>query len=120
VAQANGGKTIVPFTDTTFGVEYRYLQMVEPGGEWLNAYLGSVGVVANNTKADLGHEIDAFFTWQPWPVLDVRAGYSGLLLGDGARTLLAAAQRGELQPNLTYLPPTFSHLAYLQMSLRVP
>ena len=41
--------------------------------------------ITGSPDAELGHELDAVFTWRPWLPLELRAGWSGLLLGDGAR-----------------------------------
>lgn len=112
--------TVVPVTDTSIAVEYRYAQMARAGGEWLDAYLVSVGRVAGNASTSLGHEIDAALTWRPWTALDLAAGYSLFLLGDGARTLLAAQGRGALEPDGTYDPSGVAHYAYLQATLHVP
>jgi hypothetical protein len=112
--------TVVPWSDTTFALEYRYAQLAEKGGEWLNAYLLPVGRAPGSSSAELGHEIDAVFTWRPWTPLELLAGYSVLLEGDGARTVLQAEARGSLQPNGSYSPVGVAHYGYLQATLRVP
>jgi hypothetical protein len=49
-------------------------------------------------------------TWSPWEPLELTGGYSALVLGDGARAILAAGTS----------PPDVSHLGYLQATLRAP
>jgi len=120
VADVNGRVTLVPWTDTLVTIEYRYARLADAGGEWLNGYLFTVGRAPGNASADLGQEIDAGFSWQPWAPLDLRAGYSGLLLGDGARTILAGQARGAPQPNGTFAPAAVAHFTYLQATLAVP
>ncbi len=119
-ADVNARLGVVPFTDTTLAFEYRYARLVEASGEWLNAYLTPVGQPITNGESELGHELDVVASWQPWAPLDLRAGYSALLLGDGARTTAAASQRGFAVGNGTYAPPRLSHLSYLQATLRIP
>jgi hypothetical protein len=120
IIEANARATVVPWTDTQFAVEYRYAQMAEAKGEWLSGYLGSIGRTSSNGSSELGHEIDAFFTWYPWTALEIHTGYSAFIAGDGARTLLAAQARGALQADGTYAPVGVAHYGYLQATLRVP
>ncbi len=104
---------IAPFTDATAAVEYRYARLAQPGGAWLNAYLTPIGEAPTNTKADLGHEIDAVLTWSPWVPVELTGGYSVLLMGDGARAALLASAPAQATPSV-------SHLAYAQATLRLP
>jgi hypothetical protein len=116
-----GGRVgLVPWTDTQLGFEYRYASLASGRGEWLNAYLAPVARPNANDEKELGHELDVVFAWQPWVPLDLRAGWSTLLLGDGARTAAAAQARGFNRGDGTYAPARFSHLAYLQATLSVP
>ncbi len=120
--EASARITIVPWTDGTIAAEYRFAQLAQASGDWVNAYLGVVGNAPASSATTLGHEIDGFVTWRPWPVLGLVAGYSALVLGDGARAILAnpAVGRGSLQPDGTFKPTDVSHLAYLQATLTVP
>lgn len=121
-AEASARLTVVPWTDTSLSAEYRFAELAQASGDWLNAYLGVVGSAPGNSSTALGHEIDGFFTWRPWPVLGLLAGYSAFLLGDGARAVLAspAVGRGTLEANGTFSPPSVSHFAYLQATLTIP
>lgn len=115
--------TVVPFTDTQLGVSYRYARLAQKDGEWLDAELGVVGRAPDNPGgSELGHELDAFLAWQPWSPLDLRAGYSLLVLGDGARTVMAAEARGASSGSFpeTFAPSALSHFTYLQATLSVP
>ena len=56
-------------------------------------------------------EIDAVLTWVP---VELAAGYSRLLLGDGARAILGANLAGGRTA-----APTLAHFAYLQATLRI-
>lgn len=103
--------TVVPWTDAVAAVEYRYARLAEPGGAWTTGYFNQFVGVPGNTSADLGHEIDAHLGWSPWVPVELSGGYSVLVLGDGARALLEGSA---LQP------PSLSHYAYLQATLRVP
>jgi len=109
--EANARVTIVPWTDTVAAVEYRYARLAEPAGAWTTGYLNQFVGVPGNTSADLGHEIDARLAWSPWVPVELMAGYSILVLGEGAKALL----EGSALP-----PPSLSHYAYLQATLRVP
>jgi hypothetical protein len=109
--EANARVAIAPWTDATAAVEYRYARLAQPGGAWLTAYLVRVGQAPGNTHADLGHEIDAVLRWSPCTPIDLTAGYSALVLGDGARAILQTA---------SVAPPALSHFAYAQASLSIP
>jgi hypothetical protein len=109
--EGNARLTIVPFTDTVGAVEYRYARLAQPGGAWTTGYLNQLVGVPGNTKAGLGNEIDAHLAWSPWPPVEVGAGYSILVLGDGAKAVIG----GSSLP-----PPSLSHYAYLQAILHVP
>jgi hypothetical protein len=124
-AEVSARVSIAPWTDGIAAVEYRYARLVEPVGAWRTGYLVSIPGDPGNTKADLGHEIDASLSWSPWVPVDLSAGYSLLVLGDGARTNLAAAQIGPLPANGMALPlvdvaPSLAHFAYVQTTLRLP
>lgn len=120
VVEGNARATVVPWSDWTWAVEYRYAQLHEPSAEWLNAYLRPVGSAAGNTASDLGHEIDAVVTWVPSSPFELVMGYSLFVAGDGARTVLAAQGRGAPQENGTFNPVGLTHFGYLQATVRVP
>jgi hypothetical protein len=107
--EGNARVSIVPWTDAVATVEYRYARLAQAGGAWRTDYLTTLGHVANNTQEELGHEIDAWLTWRPWAPVELSGGYSALVLGDGAKAVLAAAA-----------PPDVVHFAFLQAALRVP
>ena len=109
--EANARVTVVPFTDAVGALEYRYARLAEPGGAWTTGYLNQFVGIPGNTNADLGHEIDARLAWSPWVPVELAAGYSMLVLGTGAKALLEGSALS---------PPSLSHYAYLQASLRVP
>jgi hypothetical protein len=111
--EASARLAVAPWTDAVAAVEYRYARLAQPGGAWRTDYLVEIGSAPNSTHADLGHEVDAVLTWSPWISVDVTAGYSLLVLGEGARAILTANVSGLVAPNL-------SHLAYLQGTLRAP
>jgi hypothetical protein len=124
---------VSPWTDTSFGLEYRYARLAEASGEWIGGYLTAVGQASAqpasfvtpaptpaSTDKELGHELDVSFAWRPWVPFEIRAGWSGLLLGDGARTIMAAHARGEAQPNGTAKPADVAQYAYAQATLSLP
>jgi len=109
--EANARVTVAPWTDAVAAVEYRYARLAEPGGTWRSGYLETIGSAPGNTKGGLGHEIDAMLRFTPWASLAVEGGYSLIVLGDGARAILAESQG---------VQPVLSHFAYAQATLRVP
>ncbi|MCL2722970.1 MAG: alginate export family protein [Polyangiaceae bacterium] len=111
---------IVPWAQTSFAVEYRYARLARTSGEWIGSYLTSLGRAAGSTGAGLGSEIDAAFTWRAATALDIRIGWSGLILGDGARAIMSAEARGTTEPGGTVTAPTFAQYAYAQATLTVP
>ena len=125
---------IVPWTDTTFALEYKYARLAEASGEWIGGYLTAIGsatpppgfaatgykLAAGSPSAELGHELDAVLTWRPWLPLELRAGYSGLLLGDGARGIMAAYARGKAQPDGTVAAAKIAHYGFGQITLSMP
>jgi hypothetical protein len=114
-AEASGRASIAPWTDAVAAVEYRYARLAEPGGAWRTGYLVTIGRDPANTQPDLGHEIDGILMWSPWVPVDLEAGYSFLLLGDGARAILAASAFGGQGA-----PSKVVHFAYAQATLRLP
>jgi hypothetical protein len=123
---------IVPLTDTTLAFEWRYAKLAQAGGEWIGSYLRANGrqaapsVVttppgaAAPTATDLGHELDLVFAWRPWLPLELRAGYSMLLMGDAARSVMATHARGKRQPDDTIAPADIAHYAFGQATLNMP
>ncbi len=119
--QAHARAGIVPWAEAQLAVEYRYVRLAEERGDWLTGYLFGVGRDPANTSAELGHEIDVLLSYAPWPALDLRAGYAGVLWGDGARTILASQARGSFDPRFNaYVPSDTAHYGYLQARLRLP
>jgi hypothetical protein len=130
----SGRAQIVPWTDTTFALEYRYARLANASGEWIGSYLTAVGRAApapgyvaagyalpgGSPDPELGHELDAVFTWRPWLPLELRAGWSGLLLGDGARGIMSAYARGRADEAGNVGPATIAHYAYTQATLTMP
>ena len=131
---ASARAQIVPWTDTTFALEYRYARLAEASGEWIGSYLQVVGRAApppgyagagyakitSAPDAELGHELDAAFSWRPWLPLELRAGWSGLLLGDGARGIMAAQARGRADDLGAITPAKIAQYAYGQATLTMP
>jgi hypothetical protein len=116
--QASARVTVEPWTDGRVAVEYRYARLADGAGEWRNAYLGPVG--PGRGPEELGHEVDLWAMWRPWPALDLVAGYSIFALGDGAQRILSAESRGAWQPDGTIATSPLEHGAYVQATLRVP
>jgi hypothetical protein len=110
--EGNARASIVPWTDAAAYVEYRYARLAQAGGAWRTDYLTTVGQAPANTQEELGHEVDAWLTWRPWVPVELSAGYSVLVLGDGAKAVLAAAM-----PPST---PSVAQFAWLQAGVRVP
>lgn len=109
--EANARIAVVPWTDAAAALEYRYARLAQPGGAWTTGYLDQLIAVPGNTRTDLGHEIDARLAWSPLVPVELGAGYSVLVLGDGAKAVLAGSSLSA---------PSLSHYAYLQATLRVP
>jgi hypothetical protein len=137
MADVAGRVQVVPWTDTSFAVEYRYARLAKATGEWIGSYLNAIGsttippgitttppVTASLPASnELGHEIDAVIGWRPWLPLELRAGWSGLLLGDGAKAIMSAHDRGAKSgtgPAPIITPPDLAQYAYLQATLTMP
>ncbi len=131
---ASARVTTVPWTDTSLAVEYRYARLAESRGEWVGGYLTSVGsstvppavttgLASPSTStgsSELGHEIDVVFAYRPWLPLELRAGWSGLLLGDGAKDVMAAHARGKSDAQNRITPADLAQYGYVQATLNVP
>lgn len=129
-----GGVKTVPWNDTTFGIDYRYARLATTSGEWMGSYLTPVGrtqstivldgtAPAGNvapTDEELGHELDVTFAWRPWLPLELKAGWSGLLLGRGAQQVMVAQGRSRLDERGAALAAQSAQYAYLQATLVVP
>ncbi len=127
---------VVPWTDTTLSLEYRYARLAQSRGEWIGSYLTAIGsnVVppaipttpavplprVGAGEEELGHELDVVFTYRPWLPLELRAGWSGLLLGDAARSIMSAHARGERDAQNTFAPADIAQYAYVQATLSMP
>ncbi len=125
---------VSPWTDTTFGLEYRYARLASASGEWIGSALQPIGRAAPPLQSapagyatitgapdpELGHELDATFAWRPWVPFEVRAGWSGLLLGDGARGIMAAWARGRVDDLGVVVPEKIAHYAFGQATLTMP
>ncbi len=105
--------SIAPWTDAIAAVEYRYARLAQASGTWWTSYLVPIGQAPGNTNAELGHEIDASLKWSPWVSLELTAGYSVLVLGEGARAVLRAGE-----PSGVSLA-TLSHFAVGQATLHL-
>jgi hypothetical protein len=120
--QASARVSVVPWQEGQAAVEYRYARLANERGTWVDAYLLEVGrgQASQGASAELGHEVDAWASWRPWPALDLAAGYSLFALGDGARAMMAAKLRGGVQPDGAIDAARFAHFAYVQATLRAP
>ncbi len=127
-----GRVQVVPLTDTTLGFEYKWARLAESAGEWVGSYLTTIGsvrpvqgqnaiAVPSGSTLELGHELDVVFAWRPWVPLELRVGWSGLLLGDAAKTIMNARQRGSgPEDNGTFKAPSTAQYAYAQATLTIP
>ena len=130
-----GRAQVVPWTDTAIALEYRYARLAQGRGEWIGSYLTAVGsstpppLVTTtppppgpppSNETELGHELDVVLTYRPWIPLELRAGWSGLLLGDGAKAIMASHARGERLANGAISPANIAQYAYLQATLTMP
>ncbi len=116
--QLSARASIVPWSDGRAAVEYRYAQLASMSGEWLDGYLGAIG--RGRGGAVLGHEVDAWVSWRPWPVLELVGGYSVFALGDAARAMLSAVENESVVAGGTVSPASLAHFGYLQATLRIP
>jgi hypothetical protein len=117
----HGSVTIVPTTDMRIMAGYRYARLADKSGQWLDTYL--VPVAPGNPAAsseELGHEVDVLLSYRPWPAFVMSAGYSLLVLGQGAKDAMAAEQRTSKNSSGVLVPPDLSHYAFLQLTLNVP
>jgi hypothetical protein len=73
---------------------------------WRSDYGVALGAAPGDTDATLGHEIDAKLAWSPWAPLDLELGYSVLVLGEAARSILAVRDTGSV--------PGVVHMGYGQ------
>ena len=120
IIDAHAALSVVPAADVRLGVEYHYVRLADVTGDWLNGYLSSVGRLPTASDAELGHEIDASLAWRPWPALELAAGYSILVLSQGAKEIQLSQGRvtHEADGSVTISP--LSHFAYAQATLRLP
>jgi hypothetical protein len=117
-AEASARVSAVPWAEGRVAVEYRYARLAESTGEWLDGYLGVIG--HGRAGTELGHEVDAWTSWRPWPVLELSLGYSLFVVGDGARAILKAVESSSVTANGTIEPASLAHFGCVQATLRVP
>ena len=129
-----GGRVqVVPWVEGTVSVEYRYARLADARGEWIGSYMSAIGsafvppVIATTPPAapvsngsELGHELGITTSWRPWAPLELRAGWTGLLLGDGAKGILRAHARGKTEASGAFAPADVAHYAYLQATVSMP
>ncbi len=120
-AEVSAGAAVAPWTDGSVSVEYRYARLAQPGAAWTSGNLVTIGSAGEgNTKADLGHEVDAVLHWAPWVPVDLAAGYSFFVLGGGADAVLAASGVGAPQAGGGPRVPSVSHFVYAQVTVVLP
>jgi hypothetical protein len=118
--QASGRVTVTPWTEGRVAVEYRYARLAEEGS-WLDSYLSPIA--SSGFGAELGHEIDAWAAWRPWPVLELTGGYSVLVLSNDAKGLLSLTPPvlgSSVTSAASEYTASLAHFAYLQATVRVP
>jgi hypothetical protein len=115
----HGSVTIMPTADMRLMAGYRYARLADKSGDWLDTYLVTAAPGGVATSEELGHEVDVLFTYRPWPAFAMSAGYSLLVLGQGAKDAMTAEQRTSPK-NGSAVPPDLSHYAFLQLTLNVP
>ncbi|MBX3209445.1 MAG: alginate export family protein [Labilithrix sp.] len=129
-----GRAQITPVTNASVALEYRAARLAQARGEWIGSYLGAIGsattppLVATTpapaapatSETDLGHELDVVVSYRPWTPLELRAGWSGLLLGDAAKATMTAHARGSRLANGAISPANIAQYAYLQATLSMP
>ena len=108
--QGAGSVSISPSDDTLLILGYRYLALAEPDDMWRSASLVPVGSLPGNNDSLIGHELDARIEAAPWAPVDIVAGYSALLTGDGAKNVLEVQGLGR---------PNIQHYGYLQITMRM-
>lgn len=125
-----GGLEITPSPDASVALAYRYARLADADGEWIGGYLTAIGsaspppaIAAGRAAAspageeELGHELDVVVAYRPWVPLELRIGWSALLLGDGARAIMAAHGRGPREGAGGASPPDVAQYAYVQATL---
>jgi hypothetical protein len=111
IIEGSARVSIEPWTDAVAAVEYRYAQLAQAGGAWRTDYLVTMAPASGNTQAALGQEIDATLRWSPWAPLELAAGYSALVLGDGAKAILSSER---------VAPPDVAHYGFGRASIQLP
>lgn len=134
VVDASARAEVTPWTDFIASLEYRYARLAKTRGEWIGSYLTAVGSGASSPgyaiagyaplqgapDAELGHELDVVLSWRPWAPLELRAGWSGLLLGEGARRVMEAHARARTESDGSLSPARLAQYAYGQATLTMP
>ncbi len=111
IIEGNARVSIEPWTDAVAAVEYRYAMLAQAGGAWRTDYLVTIAQVSSASQAELGHEIDATLRWSPWAPLELVAGYSAFVLGDGAKAALTGERLS---------PPDVAHFGFGQATVKLP
>ena len=116
-AEVNARAAAAPGAQTRLEVEYRYARLAQASGPWNTAYLTQIGGASGNRAGELGSEIDAAFAWSPWAPVDLRVGYSLLVLGAGAHAILEAQAQLRGPGGAFLAVPDVAHFAYAQAGL---
>ncbi|MEO7327588.1 MAG: alginate export family protein [Minicystis sp.] len=110
ILTAGGNLGARPVEELGLTLGYRAALLASKAGRWTTGDLVPIGAKVDNTSAFLGHEIDYAMKITPWKPIDIDAGYSLMILGDGARAILRDVGR----------PATLQHWVYLQTTVRAP
>lgn len=130
----NARLTVVPWTDATIGVDYRYARLARGEGEWIGGYVNGIGApegpsglvlaptppTVPSVSQELGHEIDAHVSYRPWAPLELQGGWAGVIYGDGAKSIMSAYRRGYDPGDGTIKAPSFGQFGYVSAKLRLP
>lgn len=127
--EGGGEIAVEPAARSEVRVAYRALATARRGGEWIGSYLEPVAPLtappgqppsAASDGRGLGHMVEAAWVARPWEPLEVRVGYSLLVLGRAARAAMGRAGRADLGADGMLHPAHLSHYALAQATLRLP
>lgn len=127
--EGGGEIAFEPASRSELRVAYRALATARRGGEWIGSYLQPIAPLVAapgqppSAAADgrgLGHMVDVSWVARPWEPLEVRVGYSMLVLGRAARAAMGRAGRADVGADGMLHPAHLSHYALAQATLRLP
>ncbi len=89
------GAHLAPHSTVKLNLSYHFIQLDEPTGRWrrVNNTLAGAGWDPNNTRRNLGNEVDLLVIYRPWKALFMQLGYGVFMPQEAGRQIAGSASQ---------------------------